>query len=232
MLSVGALVAFIATLALYPYNDAWSLPWLTVTLVLTGTAIVLVSFLLGRKRRPEDPRFPNILKHEFGADAVLERDGIQIVSSVLTDESPALQLILQNCWAAERQVRLKFDTGNLRMAMPDTLLSTKDISVPLGPAEVVQVIVPVRPNGKPFKVFVDVRVSGAGGRRVRLWEGQPVSMRMTPMWGLLMLSIGHPVWGGGIKVSFPALPPVGVGSTPNTTVLWRPHPGDLLFEPV
>lgn len=232
MLGMAAVVSVITTFSLVSYDEKLSTGWLSVSAMFTLAATSLGVYLYRLKKRPEDPRFPNVLRREFGDKMIMERDGIQMVTAVLTDEAPAMFFLVQNCWVSERKVRLTFDTGNIHIGKPDPLLPVRKVDVELAPAEVAKVVVPVRPSEKPFCVYAGVAVSGSGGTRVRLWEARSISARITPGRSVLGLFAGVLAWGGGIKFKFPTLSLSGTLSEPEVTPVWRPNPEDTPVVPM
>jgi hypothetical protein len=231
MLGMGAVITATTTFSLYSLDSRLSLGWLTTALAFSAAAVAQTVFLYRLKHGPEDPRFPNVLRHEYGDKAILERDGIQVVTGLLSGGGPALVLLLQNCWLANRTVRLKLDTGNIHVGTTDPRLFVDTLEVGLGPAEVAKVVIPVRPIGKAFSVFVDLSVAGGGGKRARMWEGRSIQARVSPGRSILALAAGVLIWGGGIKFSIPASSPIEGDRSPEVTTEWRPSAGDVPIEP-
>jgi hypothetical protein len=116
-------------------------------------------------------RFPNPIRSEFGTRAGEER-GVQMAvaapDAIRTGEVGRLDVYLQNAWDSPRAAVIRVDVmGYARSRVPPA------IEVALDPLVAVVVSVPfvVEEAESPWiDVTATLAVSGAGGRRRRLWQ--------------------------------------------------------------
>ncbi len=182
---------------------------------LSISAWIASVIVLVRARLAKDER-PNELLRRFKREHVFEHAGVQIAVEV-PDEAALIsgvfdvRVFVQNCWDAERSVSIFLlprkglvqVPGGAEVAVPTDPLMLQGTEVGVLSIPVV-VTTPSR-----VAIYVELRASGTGGRRIWRRPAQTIPMSISPIATLLLtiVSFGtHWVWGGGLIVRVPSGP--------------------------
>lgn len=232
--------AILAVVAMFAVVTWWvtvprNLVALAVAAAGAAGAVALLLYLRKVRRAPDSPLFPNVLRSVARPEAIFEASGVQVTGRgerVGNGEVMRVVLLLQNCWSAARQVTL-----DLKDAVPLAPAAMRpkfpsSYAVRLGPAEVGELVIQVLSpeSGGAFTLTASVSVSGSAGRRVRPWQAQELSARISPKATALLVPLGVLAWGGGLHVQFgPSAPSPRAGAPlpPTWRVQWAPAPGAL-----
>jgi hypothetical protein len=222
--TIGAMIFGLVALV-----DRRPTPYATSAAIVSLAAAIAAGVTLWRLSRAAD-EVPNVLADQFGKGALLESDGVQLVvvppAEVSAREAATLQLFLQNCFDAAREVSVRLESdGRARRLLYDPRPVAR-----LGPLEVGVLAIPLRARPGPAgwaELVASVSADGAGGRRVRRWRARPATKRIRPWVQALAFVTGHLVWGGGIPIRLridtvpegTSPPPLPAGSL---QTLWAP----------
>jgi len=197
-----------------------------VTAAVSGTAGLGLGFVTFRRQRgPDSALFPNVLRSTFGPASLLEKDGIQYTGRLEPGSGASphrASLFLQNCHEGARRVQVTFEAASAAKY----LRFHKTVAVDLGPAEVVQLTVPVIAPTYPgsYPLFFDIAASGERGKRVRLWRAKVPDSRVKPGATAAFLAVGVLAFGGGVHFTVGPLPADLWNSplaAPEVKSLWR-----------
>lgn len=161
-------------------------------------------------------RYPNPIRSTFGTHAGEER-GVQMAvatpESIRTGEVGRIDVYLQNTWDSPRTAVVSVDVlGYARSTVPPAL------DVELGPLEAAVLSVPfvVEESERPtVEVWTAIAVTGAGGRRRRLWRAPwRAGQSRRALMGAQAAALARGVAGGiparltvtGARAPVPALP--------------------------
>ncbi len=237
--SVGGLIVAIITGAV-AYLGVEPHPVAAGVAVLTGLIAIASAGYLIRTQLGTDP-YPDILREEFGDGGAHEVDGVQFAVAHQTDlrggEATPVAVFAQNCWDHPRTFVFRL-TPSKKSKSP--LIVEAQSRMELGPLEVglleIPVVAGLNAKGR-YDFYVDVRVEGSDGKRLRRRRVEQYQRR-TPGWLTAFAAIGGAlVFGGGMKVPFLVREPKADAEAPDarprppvTKILWSPEQTEALAE--
>jgi hypothetical protein len=208
-----------------------------VVLIAIAVAVLVAGVAYIAAQHLGADRVPDVLAQRFGRRAMFEVSGVQVTAcapaQIRSDEIAPVDFYLQNCFDQPRTVEVAFDDtplfgsgGMVRWNHPGQIV--------LAGSEVKHVRFPIcatAPSAGESSVYVAMRVSGRGGKRLRRWRAPfaapPLSRWLIALLVLLAAPVGFVVivWGrGGLRFRVrrvPAGPPrTDALPEPETEVVW------------
>lgn len=184
----------------------WGLACLSLV-TWVASLVVLAHAHLARDGRP------NELLKRFSRDRVFEHAGVQIAveppdAAALAEGIFDVRIFVQNCWDAERTASISLAPRRGFAQVPGGAeFANRVAPLRLQGGEVGVLSIPVAvTSADRVRLYVELRTSGAGGRRIWRRPAQTIPMNVSPLATVLLaiLSLGNIVaWGGGLVINVP-----------------------------
>ncbi len=195
--------------------------------VAVAAFVACVAFIISERRKTDV--VPNILLQRVSPISLFESEGVQWTMSQGTSDLrqlSTLQILLQNCMAAPRRVRIKLidETGTLRRRGGVRLPPVDDVELAAG--EVVALTIPVYAGtleSRCVDVYAELAVSGPAAERLRVFRGRIATTRVSIAMEIVGAFVGEFLSSGGISVSFANTAPVADDhplAAPTRETLW------------